>query len=83
MALFASSCSQGEIFPPAEPAKAPVFTNAKIFAEPRFPTPGTYEYGQLLTRGPCLILRTSDGMEYSSVLPFGSRFVRNDRRNLL
>lgn len=82
MALFAASCSQDEPSSPAqpaEPAKAPIFANVKLIAEPGFPTPDTYDFGQLLTRGPCLILRTRDGREYSPVLPFGSRFFRNSQ----
>lgn len=76
-ALFAVRCSQSE--PLAEPVKAPVFANVKLIAEPGFPTPDSFDSGQLLARGPCLILRTGDGREYSPVLPFGSRFVRNSQ----
>ncbi len=77
--LFAASCSQGKHSAPAEPVRAPVFANVKLIAEPRFPTPDSFAAGQLLTRGPCLILRTSYGKEYSPVLPFGSRFVMNSQ----
>lgn len=82
VALLAASCSRGEPSSPtkpAEPAKAPAFANVKLMDEPGFPTPDTYDFGQLLTREPCLILRTQDAREYSPVLPYGSRFVRNSQ----
>lgn len=74
-AVLAAGCSQPVPAPPAKAAEPRVFANVVLMKEPGWPTPDSFDEGRLETRGPCLILRTADGLKYSPVLPFGSRVV--------
>lgn len=76
-ALLETSCSQNPASSPDEPVGPPTFSNVTLVAEPRYPTPDSFDVGQFVTQGSCLILRTSYGKNYSPVLPFGSRFERS------